>query len=99
MAVYVECPSCHRKQSLENNRCRACDFDIHSREAQSTWGIEPETFKFREGHTLQVYAIPVSKPVDPLQEISSLFGILPISPFLMTDDPFSASRLQASVED
>ena len=30
MAVYVECPSCHRKQSLENKRCRACDFDIHS---------------------------------------------------------------------
>jgi integrase len=30
MAVYVECPSCHRKQSLENDECRACGCDIHS---------------------------------------------------------------------
>jgi len=30
MAVYVECPSCHRKQALKNDKCRACEFDIQS---------------------------------------------------------------------
>jgi integrase len=30
MAVYVECPSCHRKQALNNEQCRACSFSIHN---------------------------------------------------------------------
>ena len=30
MAVYVECPKCHRKQSLKNEQCRSCRLDLVS---------------------------------------------------------------------
>lgn len=30
MPIYVECPSCHRKQSLKNESCRTCGFDLLS---------------------------------------------------------------------
>ena len=30
MAIYIECPKCHRKQALKNSSCRNCKIDLHS---------------------------------------------------------------------